>query len=508
MIGGGTVDQGSANGRHRPTGGHRRGRRVVGAVLALALAAGLVVGLGMGNASAAALTPQQAIDSGAASAAAQGVRTSASVLDRTTGKLLASRDGDTPVVSASIVKLFTAAYYITKYGAGSSQAAAMSQMVIYSDDNIESNYWNCALVDWARSRYGLSGHTANSAYSCAGWWGTVQITANDMTRFLFNVSHDTAVWPTLSFAMLASADNGADGFDQNFGFNAQAGAGSKQGWTDIVVSPYNYSVLGLHSVGFTSKYFAAVLQTGTDYGTMRATATRTAALISGSVVPAPVVAVPPKPKPKPPPYPRLTEAAATRFVGNLYHTLLGRTDVPPSLVRALQRGTIGKAVIATSVSLAGSRQVSIVQHLFTACLKRTPNAAGVAKYLNALTHGANYDTFAGVICGSTESVIKAKYSQATWIQTNYQTFLGRAAGAADITSWTVQIKKVGYVAVSRSIIGSPEAGRHLLNGVYQTMLGRGVDPSGMRVSGQMRLHGLLTVPVAISQSAEFVNRKR
>ena len=69
-----------------------------------------------------------------------------------------------------------------------------------------------------------------------------------------------------------------DGFNQAFGFNALTGDhGSKQGWSDPGRSPVN-----LHSVGWTDRYFAAILQTSATatYATMRATSTRTAQLIA------------------------------------------------------------------------------------------------------------------------------------------------------------------------------------------------------------------------------------
>ncbi len=78
--------------------------------------------------------------------------------------------------------------------------------------------------------------------------------------------------------MTSTAPAGADGFNQAFGFNALTGDhGSKQGWSDPGWSPAN-----LHSVGWTERYFAAVLQTSptASYATMRATSTHTAQLIA------------------------------------------------------------------------------------------------------------------------------------------------------------------------------------------------------------------------------------
>ncbi len=78
--------------------------------------------------------------------------------------------------------------------------------------------------------------------------------------------------------MAGTARTGDDGFDQYFGLNAQCGDhGSKQGWSDPGWSPAN-----IHSVGWTERYFTAILQTSASakYVTMRSTSTHTASLIA------------------------------------------------------------------------------------------------------------------------------------------------------------------------------------------------------------------------------------
>jgi hypothetical protein len=97
------------------------------------------------------------------------------------------------------------------------------------------------------------------------------------------MSMDPLVGRQLTTWMRNTAGRGTDGFDQSFGFNALTGDhGSKQGWNDPGWSPAN-----LHSVGWTSKYFAAILQTSptADYRTMRAASTAAAALIAGACSP-------------------------------------------------------------------------------------------------------------------------------------------------------------------------------------------------------------------------------
>lgn len=232
-------------------------------------------------ADAAALTPQQAIDRGVAAAAADGIDQYVALVDRNTGRLVASSGGNTQVISESIVKLFTVVYYLVKYdGSLPPQLATdLHEMIVHSNDRIESEYWTTAAVPAMAARYGLA-HTANGAKTGPHDWGWEYITAADEATFLYRAANDPVVGPFLMDAMAKVSSVGADGFDQDFGFNSLRGDhGSKQGWTDLRSS----QAINIHSVGWTGQYFGAILETSGSprYDTMRADSTATADLIAG-----------------------------------------------------------------------------------------------------------------------------------------------------------------------------------------------------------------------------------
>ena len=251
-------------------------------------AAGMVVGavmaatawVGPAASAAAAPTPQQTIDQGVQAASDDGVHQYVALIDRTTGKLVASSGGDTQVVSESVVKLFTVAYYLVKYDGDLPTAMSddLHEMIVHSNDHIESEYWTTAAVPAMAARYHLP-HTENGAKTGPNDWGWEYITANDEASFLYQASQDPVVGPFLMTAMSEVAPVGADGFDQAFGFNSLGGDhGSKQGWTDLNTS----SAINIHSVGWTPQYFGAILETADspEYDTMRADSTATAQLIA------------------------------------------------------------------------------------------------------------------------------------------------------------------------------------------------------------------------------------
>ena len=215
-----------------------------------------------------------------AAAAADGVAQHVALVDKSTGRLVASRGGNVQVISESIVKLFTVAYYLVHYDGHlpDAMAADLHEMIVHSNDSIESEYWTTAAVPAMATRYHL-GSTANGPKTGPHDWGWEYITADDEAMFLYRASIDPVVGPFLMDAMAEVAPVGADGFDQHFGFNALTGThGSKQGWTDRNTS----QAINIHSVGWTGRYFGAILETSDSpqYDTMRTDSTATARRIA------------------------------------------------------------------------------------------------------------------------------------------------------------------------------------------------------------------------------------
>lgn len=227
----------------------------------------------------ALLTPEQAVELGAVKADVRQIHQSIAVVDRVTGEVVAAHAGDEVCNAESILKLFTAAFYLVQAdGAPDTELAdQLREMIEVSDNDIQSSLWSADIIPTITDRYLLTG-TENGPNPSAATWGSDQTTANDQARFLYLMSRDPMVGPMLMNWMASTEPTGADGFNQAFGFNVLAGDhGSKQGWSDPGWNPAN-----LHSVGWTDRYFAAILQTSATatYATMRATSTRTAQLIA------------------------------------------------------------------------------------------------------------------------------------------------------------------------------------------------------------------------------------
>jgi len=253
---------------------------------AVLLAALLLVVLPSG--SAGAQTPPEAVATAVQNAAANGVTSFVSVVDRNSGAVLAQTgNAGAQVASESIMKLFLAAYYLRLYGGQSATPQAvkdrLAYMLIYSDNDIASSIFTAGAIPTVANAYGL-GSTIN-ATDRVGHWGAARITAADMTTFLFRAAHDDQVGPWLIpvMAQTAPTGSGADaGFSQYFGMNALGGEhGSKQGWG--CDSFWTNPQCAVHSVGYTDRYFVAVLQLGNGYpDPMRDTSTATARTVQAS----------------------------------------------------------------------------------------------------------------------------------------------------------------------------------------------------------------------------------
>jgi hypothetical protein len=294
-----------SRGSRRSPGPGRRGIRglatVAGAVVGL-----LVAGMPVSGSPAAAApveasctrTPvqdrtrapdaavQQLVNASVAAAAAADVVQSVAVLDRTDGHLVAASGPHRLFNSESMVKLYTAAYFLAQAQGKPDAAlrALLEPLITVSDNAPQIDLWQPDIITTVVARYGLS-DSRNGPSSGANSWGSDRVSAQDLAEFVVAATADPEVGPWLTRWMARTARKGADGYDQAFGLNAVSGDhGSKQGWSDPDWTPYN-----LHSVGWTGTWSVAILQTSptASSATMRSTSTCLAQSLSGGQEPGP-----------------------------------------------------------------------------------------------------------------------------------------------------------------------------------------------------------------------------
>jgi hypothetical protein len=444
-------------------------------------------------ATTATRTPQQAVNAGAAYSAARGITSYLAVLDRKTGKVLArTGNAGTQVASESIVKLMIAAYYRVHYGSSMSatMSARLTQMIRCSDDGIASAYWTNSAVPEMAARYGLT-HTSNNPGN-PGYWGKTRITADDMARLVYRIGKDQLVGPWLMPAMVQATDNGCDGFNQNFGFNAIAGAGSKQGWGgDNWTSQPN----AIHSVGFTGKYMVAVLQTGNPgtYATMPATATYTAKLIAGSSANVSR-------------YPTYPKVQADKFTSALYRQLLARKVTSPVQSVALQQGSRSKKQVADDLSTTGARRGRLTNVVYQECLGHNADATGLRVWTARLATRNIKDLYMAV-CGSPSAYARAGKNLRTWTAATFRAVLRQSPTAAQLDHWTAVARSRGLPKTVDALTGTAPFREQWIDRLYRTMLGRPANAATYAaVKDNIRGRGIFSVTSYLAVSTEYWHR--
>lgn len=440
----------------------------------------------------AALSPQQAVNSAAVSAAVQGVTSYLTVLDRGTGKVLArTGNAGSQVASESIVKLFIAGYYRVHYGPNMSSTmnAQLSQMIRCSDDGIASAYWTSRAVPEMAGRYGLT-HTANNPGN-PGYWGKTRITADDIGRFLHRMSRDPVIGPWLMPLMAQATDLGCDGFNQNFGINAIAGSASKQGWgSDNWTGQPN----AVHSVGFAGRYVVSILQTGNPgtYAFMPQIATHTARLIVASAVP--------------PPYPRYPKDAADRFAASLYRQLLNRTVSSPPQSMSLQQGTHSRQQVSAGIAGSMERRSRLVNAIYVDCLRRPADSGGSRAWASRLGTGSLMDVYAG-LCASTEAYQRSGRQPTSWARDALRAVWKIEPSAGQVSFWAGWARREGLTSAVVQMTADFRYRRQWIDRSYLAMLGRPADSGALaHIRDNMRARGAFTLPVSLSLSAEYWNR--
>jgi hypothetical protein len=122
------------------------------------------------------------------------------------------------------------------------------------------------------------------------------------------------------------------------------------------------------------------------------------------------------------------------------------------------------------------------------------------------THPASGPQGTGFVdVGGTQLTANLEY-----VQTLYRILLGRTGSVAEISSWENLVATQGTLAVANGILHAPghEAFKHLVDGLYEELLGRAADPGGETFWSASLAGGATEEQVitAILTSAEFAAR--
>lgn len=178
--------------------------------------------------------------------------------------------------------------------------------------------------------------------------------------------------------------------------------------------------------------------------------------------------------------PALEEVEA--YVEAVYLDLFGRAPDPQGLAgwgAALRSGTPYGAV-ADGITYSREFRQGLITDAYLAYLGRAPDPAGLTAWADAMDAGLHIQQMEAGFLASPEYYGVAGATDAAWVRALYQDVLGREPEAAEVDGWLPVVRQTGRVAVARAFLYSTEHLTTVVDGYYQWLLERSIDPEGAR----------------------------
>jgi len=174
--------------------------------------------------------------------------------------------------------------------------------------------------------------------------------------------------------------------------------------------------------------------------------------------------------------------STAEYVTGLYTTLLHRSPAAAEVagwVDALNTGASPREVaqaFTTSLEYA-TNVIRADYHLF---LGREPGRVEVAGWLQQLQAGVEEKQVEAAFLASNEFFSRQGGTPAAWLKRVYQDVLGRAPDPGGLHDWSQALQGgASRAAVALDIVDSPEADSRVVTAAYLDLLRRNPDPSGL-----------------------------
>ena len=173
--------------------------------------------------------------------------------------------------------------------------------------------------------------------------------------------------------------------------------------------------------------------------------------------------------------------AVEDYVDQVYLDLFDRPTDPEGLdawADALQAGT-PYAAVANGITYSDEYRATMIRGAYLAYLGREPDPSGAAGWLAAMRLNATIQQMEAGFVASEEYYARSGGTDSGWVRELYTDVLGRAAGDAEVRAWTDALAGGGTRhQVAMGFLTSYEHLTDVVDGHYQHLLGRGIDPDG------------------------------
>lgn len=174
--------------------------------------------------------------------------------------------------------------------------------------------------------------------------------------------------------------------------------------------------------------------------------------------------------------------AVEAYITRVYLDLFGRSVDSGGLATwaaALMSGT-PRVAVANAITGSTEYRSGLIQESYRRYLERSADRAGLAFWLEEMQRGRTIGDMESGFLASDEYYLQAGGDDAQWVRELYRHVLGRSAASAEVTFWVGQVRAQGRYGVARGFLHSTEHLTTVIDGYYQDLLGRRIDPSGRR----------------------------
>jgi subtilisin family serine protease len=169
------------------------------------------------------------------------------------------------------------------------------------------------------------------------------------------------------------------------------------------------------------------------------------------------------------------------YVTSVYGALFNRAPDPTGMAgwtAALDTGTPRNAV-ADAITASAEYRAGLIRESYRTYLGREPDPAGLLSWLDAMNQGMTIEVMQAGFVASDEYYAKAGGSPSGWVEELYANVLDRNAAPPEVDSWTTQISRgASRGEIALGFLISAEQLSTVIDGHYQHLLGRGIDPTG------------------------------
>lgn len=189
----------------------------------------------------------------------------------------------------------------------------------------------------------------------------------------------------------------------------------------------------------------------------------------------------------------ITHGVHVRYVGQLFHDLLGRTVDSTGLafyVGLLDQGSTTPLQVVQSIEHSTEFETRLVQLVYQQYLGRSASTAELAAPVAFLAGGGTFNQLAIIVTSSPEYFQKAGGTNDGFLSALYEDALDRPIDDTARAAFTQALAGgMTRSQVAAIIFSSDEYRRDEVNGIYEEFLGRPADTAGLNLAVDFLLNG-------------------